>query len=52
MKRGLAEAISTVLSEPVLAARLAAAGRRRAEALFSLERQTARLEDLYTEALG
>jgi glycosyltransferase involved in cell wall biosynthesis len=51
-ERGLAEAICAVLSEPPLAARLAAAGRRRAEALFSLERQTARLEDLYTEALG
>jgi glycosyltransferase involved in cell wall biosynthesis len=49
---GLAEAITTLLSDADLAARLAAAGRRRAEALFSLERQTARLEDLYTEALG
>ncbi|MFZ0630203.1 MAG: glycosyltransferase [Acidobacteriaceae bacterium] len=48
----LAEAISTVLGNADLAARLAAAGRRRAEALFSLERQTARLEDLYAEALG
>jgi colanic acid/amylovoran biosynthesis glycosyltransferase len=51
-ERGLADAISTLLREPDLAARLACAGRRRAEALFSLERQTARLEDLYTEALG
>ena len=49
---GLAEAISTLLQDSELAARLAVAGRRRAEALFSLERQTARLEDLYTEALG
>jgi len=51
-EQGLAEAISTLLGDPDLAARLAAAGRRRAEALFSLETQTARLEDLYTEALG
>lgn len=51
-ERGLAEAISTLLSDANLAARLAAAGRRRAEALFSLERQTVRLEDLYTEALS
>lgn len=51
-ERGLAEAISTVLSDDDLAARLAAAGRHRAEALFSLEKQTLRLEDLYTEALS
>ncbi|HEX3663017.1 MAG TPA: glycosyltransferase [Acidobacteriaceae bacterium] len=48
----LAEAISTLLGDADLTARFAAAGRRRAEALFSLERQTARLEDLYTETLG
>ena len=51
-ERGLAEAISTILADDDLAARLAAAGRRRAECLFSLEKQTVRLEDLYTEALG
>jgi glycosyltransferase involved in cell wall biosynthesis len=51
-ERGLAEAICRLLSDADLAARLATGGRRRAEALFSLERQTARLEDLYTEALG
>ncbi|MGA7523668.1 MAG: glycosyltransferase [Acidobacteriaceae bacterium] len=51
-EQGLAQAISTLISDPDLAARFAAAGRRRAEALFSLETQTARLEDLYTEALG
>jgi len=51
-ERCLAEAISTLLSEPDLAGRLGAAGRHRAEALFSLEKQTIRLEDLYTEALG
>ncbi|MGA8531463.1 MAG: glycosyltransferase [Acidobacteriaceae bacterium] len=50
--RALAEAMNTVLDDPDLAVRLAAAGRRRAEALFSLETQTARLEDLYSEALG
>ncbi|MGC2300401.1 MAG: glycosyltransferase [Acidobacteriaceae bacterium] len=47
----LAEAISRLLTDTSLAARLAAAGRRRAETHFSLETQTARLEDLYTEAL-
>ena len=47
----LAEAISALLSDRCLAARLAANGRRRAESCFSLEAQTARLEDLYTEAL-
>lgn len=51
-ERGLAEAIGRLLDDDELAARLAAAGRRRAEPLFSLERQTAQLEDLYTEALG
>jgi glycosyltransferase involved in cell wall biosynthesis len=48
----LAEAISTLLDNSELASRLAAAGRRRAETHFSLATQTARLEDLYTEALG
>jgi len=47
----LADTISALLSDPGLAARLAANGRRRAESRFSLETQTARLEDLYTEAL-
>ena len=32
--------------------RLAAAGRRHAEAHFNLETQTARLEDLYSEVLN
>jgi glycosyltransferase involved in cell wall biosynthesis len=50
-ERALAEAISCLLVDPALATRFAAAGRRRAEARFSLEAQTARLEDLYTEAL-
>lgn len=49
--RALAEAISCLLADPCLAARLGAAGRRRAESHFNLEAQTALLEDLYTEAL-
>ncbi len=47
----LADAISTLLSDPALAARLGAAGRRRAEAHFNLATQTARLEDLYASLL-
>ena len=50
--RALADTISAVLSDPGLAARLAAAGRRRAETRFSLAAQTARLEDLYAELLA
>lgn len=50
-ERALAEAISCLLTDPALAGRFAAAGRSRAETHFSLEAQTARLEDLYTEAL-
>jgi glycosyltransferase involved in cell wall biosynthesis len=50
-ERALAEAISGLLADPALAGRFAAAGRGRAETHFSLEAQTARLEDLYTEAL-
>lgn len=48
----LAQAICTVLDDPALALSLAAAGRRRAEEHFSLAVQTARLEELYLEALG
>jgi glycosyltransferase involved in cell wall biosynthesis len=51
-ERALAEAILCLLTDKCLASRLAAAGRRRAEEHFSLEAQTAHLEDLYTEALG
>ncbi len=51
-ERALADAISELLRDPCLTHRLAAAGRRRAESLFSLETQTARLEELYAEALG
>ncbi len=47
----LAEAISSLLTDASLSKRLAAAGRRRAEEHFSLETQTARLEDLYNEVL-
>jgi len=50
-ERCLAEAISALLTDSCLAQRLAAAGRRRAEQCFCLETQTARLEDLYSEAL-
>lgn len=50
-EQALGEAISCILSDSCLAKSLAIAGRRRAEDLFSLEKQTARLEDLYTEAL-
>lgn len=49
---GLADAICKMLDDPALGARLGAAGRRRAETHFSLAAQTARLEDLYAEALG
>jgi glycosyltransferase involved in cell wall biosynthesis len=50
-ERALAEAMCCLLADPALASRFAAAGRQRAEEYFSLETQTARLEDLYTEAL-
>lgn len=49
--QALAAAISALLTDADLAARLAAAGRLRAEARFSLADQTARLEDLYAELL-
>ncbi|MGA8110865.1 MAG: glycosyltransferase [Acidobacteriaceae bacterium] len=48
---GLAQAICALLGNAELSAQLAAAGRKRAEAHFSLADQTARLEDLYAEAL-
>jgi glycosyltransferase involved in cell wall biosynthesis len=50
-ERCLAQAITTLLENPELSARLARAGRDRAEAHFSLATQTARLEDLYAEVL-
>ncbi|HEY6445623.1 MAG TPA: glycosyltransferase [Acidobacteriaceae bacterium] len=45
----LADCLSAILTDSALAARLAAAGRRRAEQYFSLATQTALLEDLYDE---
>jgi glycosyltransferase involved in cell wall biosynthesis len=51
-ERALAEAISCLLSDKCLTKRLTTAGCRRAEAHFNLETQTARLEDLYSEALS
>lgn len=47
----LAERIASILGDPELAASLAAAGRRRAVACFSLTRQTAQLERIYDEVL-
>jgi glycosyltransferase involved in cell wall biosynthesis len=47
----LAQDICGLLENPELAARLATAGRKRAEGHFSLADQTARLEDVYAEAL-
>lgn len=45
--RGLADAISALLTNSSLSSRLGAAGRRRAERNFSLARQTALLEEIY-----
>jgi len=45
--RGLADAISALLTDSSLSSRLGAAGRRRAERNFSLARQTALLEEIY-----
>ena len=47
----LAEAISCLLSDASISARLSAAGPGRAKTLFSLEAQTAKLEKLYLEIL-
>jgi glycosyltransferase involved in cell wall biosynthesis len=47
----LADCISTVLTDHDLGARLAMAGRLRAEKYFSLAAQTARLESIYDEIL-
>ncbi len=47
----LGAAISCLLSDSSLAARFGVAGRLRAETLFSLEAQTAKLEHLYSEIL-
>jgi glycosyltransferase involved in cell wall biosynthesis len=48
----LAEAIHTLLADGNLASDLGAAGRRRAEARFSLVQQTACLEDLYAQLVS
>jgi glycosyltransferase involved in cell wall biosynthesis len=47
----LADCISAILTDHDLGARLAAAGRRRAEKYFSLAAQTAQLEAIYDEIL-
>jgi glycosyltransferase involved in cell wall biosynthesis len=47
----LAENICAILADPNLAARLGAAGRRRAQQHFSLATQTALLENTYDEVL-
>jgi colanic acid/amylovoran biosynthesis glycosyltransferase len=46
----LADALARVLTDPQLAARLAAAARRHVEAGFSLERSAAQLRSLFPEA--
>jgi glycosyltransferase involved in cell wall biosynthesis len=48
----LAGAVLGLLEHPARAARLGAAGRRRAEATFSLTRHVAAVEALYTELAG
>jgi glycosyltransferase involved in cell wall biosynthesis len=50
--RALAEAISGLLADPALAARIGAAGRRRVERFFSLAAQTALLEERFAEILS
>ena len=49
--RGLGDAISALLADPALAARLGAAGRNRVERHFSLVNQTALLEEEYAGVL-
>jgi glycosyltransferase involved in cell wall biosynthesis len=48
-ERGLAAAISALLSDSALRARMGAAGRDRVERFFSLSSQTAKLEGFYDE---
>jgi glycosyltransferase involved in cell wall biosynthesis len=50
-EEGLAAGILEVLRGPTLAARMGAAGRERAEALFNIRMQTAALEEVYNELL-
>jgi glycosyltransferase involved in cell wall biosynthesis len=49
---GLAAAIRTLLENPLLRARMGAAGRKRVQQLFTWERSVARLESLYGRVLG
>jgi glycosyltransferase involved in cell wall biosynthesis len=49
--RALADAISMLLVDSALAARLGAAGRRRVERFFCLAKQTDLLEEKYLEVL-
>lgn len=51
-ERALAEALCDILEDPVLAKRMGAAGRRRAEERYSLAAQTAKLEDIYAGLLA
>jgi glycosyltransferase involved in cell wall biosynthesis len=50
--KSLAEAVLGLLEDPARAARLGAAGRRRAEGSFSLTRHVAAVEALYAELAG
>ena len=50
--KALAEAVLALLEDPGRAARLGAAGRRRAETEFSLSRHVEAVEALYQELLG
>jgi glycosyltransferase involved in cell wall biosynthesis len=46
----VASAVRDVLAAPEMAARMGAAGRRRVEACFSLDRQVAAMQSIYAEA--
>jgi len=50
--RRLADAVLALLENQVRAEQFGRAGRRRVEALFSLERDAAAVEALYREVLG
>jgi glycosyltransferase involved in cell wall biosynthesis len=49
--RGMAEAVDTILSDPELAARLAAAGRANSLSRFAISRLTRDLDELYARLL-
>jgi glycosyltransferase involved in cell wall biosynthesis len=51
-ENALADAITTVLKDRDLAARMGARGRKRVEQWFDLHKQTAQLEDKYDAVLG